>query len=124
MKQISTGSPFEAAFGYSRAVVKGGWCFVSGVTGYDYATMKMPADIADQARNCFVTIERVLVEAGFGMVDIVRVQYTVANRDLVDALAPVLAERLGGVRPAATMVIAGLIRPEMKVEIEVTAFKG
>ena len=124
MKRISTGSPFEKTMGYSRAVVKGGWCFVSGVTGYDYATMEMPRDIVDQARNCFVTIRRVLEEAGFTIADIVRVQYTVTDAALVDALVPVLGDALGEVRPAATMVIAGLIRPEMKVEVEVTAFKG
>lgn len=124
MKQISTGSPFEATMGYSRAIVKGGWCFVSGVTGYDYATMQMPDSIADQARNCFATIAAVLTEAGFEMADIVRVQYTVVAPELVGALVPVLGETLGVIRPAATMVIAGLIRPEMKVEIEVTAFKG
>jgi enamine deaminase RidA (YjgF/YER057c/UK114 family) len=124
MKRISTGSPFEATMGYSRAIVKGGWCFVSGVTGYDYATMTMPDDIADQARNCFATIGRVLAEAGFAMDDIVRVQYTVTDAALVDALIPALGDAMGEIRPAATMVIAGLIRPEMKVEIEVTAFKG
>lgn len=110
--------------GYSRAVVKGGWCFVSGVTGYDYASMILPEGIADQARNCFATIDAVLVEAGFEMADIVRVQYTVVDRGLVAALVPVLGEAMGTTRPAATMVIAGLIRPEMKIEIEVTAFKG
>ena len=124
MKQISTGSPFEATMGYSRAIVKGGWCFVSGVTGYDYATMQMPDGIAAQARNCFATIAAVLIEAGFEMADIVRVQYTVVAPELVEALVPVLGETLGQIRPAATMVIAGLIRPEMLVEIEVTAFKG
>jgi len=110
--------------GYSRAIVKGGWCFVSGVTGYDYATMQMPDEIADQARNCFATIAGVLTEAGFEMSDIVRVQYIVVAPELVEALVPVLGATLGQIRPAATMVIAGLIRPEMKVEIEVTAFKG
>lgn len=110
--------------GYSRAVVKGGWCFVSGVTGYDYATMTMPDSIADQGRNCFATIRGVLDQAGFTMADIVRVQYTVTDAALVDTLVPVLGEALADIRPAATMVIAGLIRPEMKVEIEVTAFKG
>ncbi len=124
MKQISTGSPFEATMGYSRAIVKGGWCFVSGVTGYDYTTMQMPDGVADQAQNCFTTISGVLVEAGFEMADIVRVQYTVVAPELVEALVPVLGATLGQIRPAATMVIAGLIRPEMKVEIEVTAFKG
>jgi enamine deaminase RidA (YjgF/YER057c/UK114 family) len=124
MKRISTGSPFEKTMGYSRAVVKGGWCFVSGVTGYDYATMEIPDDPAAQARNCFATIAKVLIEAGFGMGDIVRVQYTLTDVAFVEAIVPVLGEALGEVRPAATMVIAGLIKPEMKVEIEVTAFKG
>jgi len=124
MKRLSTGSPFEATMGYSRAVVKGGWCFVSGVTGYDYATMEIQPDIAAQGRACFTTIGQVLHQAGFSMADIVRVQYTVVDADLVEALVPVLGEALGDVRPAATMVIAGLIRPEMLVEIEVTAFKG
>lgn len=124
MKLITTGSPFEATMGYSRAVVKGGWCFVSGVTGYDYATMTMPEGVAAQARNCFATIAGVLAQGGFEMGDIVRVQYTVTDVAFVDALVPELGAALGEIRPAATMVIAGLIRPEMKVEIEVTAFKG
>ena len=124
MKHISTGSPFEKNMGYSRAVVKGGWCLVSGVTGYDYRTMKMPGEPEQQARNCFATISDVLRQAGFEMADIVRVQYTVTDAALVDLIAPVLGETLGEIRPAATMVIAGLIRPEMLVEIEVTAFKG
>lgn len=110
--------------GYSRAVVKGDWCFVSGVTGYDYATMEMPADVAAQARNCFSTIGRVLDEAGFVMGDIVRVQYTLTDAGLLDAVVPALGEAMGEVRPAATMVIAGLIRPEMLIEVEVTAFRG
>ena len=124
MKRISTGSPFEATMGYSRAIVKGGWCFVSGVTGYDYTTMQIPDGIADQARNCVATIKGVLDQAGFAMEDIVRVQYTVTDAGHVDDLIPVLGDTFGDIRPAATMVIAGLIRPEMKVEIEVTAFKG
>ncbi len=124
MKRISTGSPFEATMGYSRAIVKGGWCFVSGVTGYDYATMQIPDDIAGQARNCFATIAAVLAQGGLTMADIVRVQYTLSDVALVDAVIPVLGAHLGDIRPAATMVIAGLIKPEMLVEIEVTAFKG
>lgn len=123
-KLISTGSPFEATMGYSRAVVQGDWCFVSGVTGYDYTTMDMPVQVADQARNCFATIDNVLSEAGFSMSDLVRVQYTLTNRGWLDDILPILGENLGAVRPAATMVIAELIKPEMKIEVEVTAFKG
>lgn len=110
--------------GYSRAIVKGGWCFVSGTTGYDYATLTMPEDVAQQARNCFATIRGALAEAGFAMEDIVRVQYTLTDAALVDAVVPILGEHLGEIRPAATMVIAGLIRPEMLIEVEVTAFRG
>ena len=110
--------------GYSRAIVKGGWCFVSGVTGYNYTTMLIPEGIADQARNCMATIHSVLDQAGFAMEDIVRVQYTVTDAGLIDDLIPVLGLTFGEIRPAATMVIAGLIKPEMKIEVEVTAFKG
>jgi len=124
LRRISTGSPFEAALGYSRAVVKGPWCFVSGTTGYDYAAMTMPDSAAEQAQNAFATIFATLAEAGFAPTDIVRVQYTVTDPALVEEIAPVLGEALKEVRPAATMVVAGLIRPEMKVEIEVTAFRG
>lgn len=124
MKRISTGSPFEKTMGYSRAVVKGDWCFVSGVTGYDYATMTMPDSVADQARNCFSTIAKALAEGGFAMDDIVRIQYTLTDATLLDGLLPALGEAMGDIRPAATMVIAGLIKPEMLIEIEVTALKG
>lgn len=123
MKLISTGSPFEKTMGYSRAVVKGPWCFVSGVTGYDYSTMTMPKDVADQARNCFKTIIWALEQGGFTLRDTVRVQYTITDAGMVDALLPVLGESFGEIRPAATMVVAGLIKPEMKIEIEVTALK-
>lgn len=121
---ISTGSPFEKTMGYSRAVVQGDWCFISGVTGYDYQTMTLPENAGAQADNCFVTIASVLSDAGFAMTDIARVQYTVTDRALVPDIGPVLQARLGDIRPAATMVIADLIEPEMKIEIEVTAFKG
>ncbi|CTQ49184.1 RidA family protein [Jannaschia donghaensis] len=121
---ISTGSPFEAQAGYSRAVVQGDWCFVSGITGYDYATMILPDGITAQAGNCFTTLASVLEEAGFAMTDIVRVTHLVSDRSLVDDLLPVLERNLGAIRPAATMVIAGPMKAEMLYEVEVTAFRG
>jgi enamine deaminase RidA (YjgF/YER057c/UK114 family) len=121
---ISTGSPFEATIGYSRAVVQGDWCFVAGVTGYDYATMTLAPGVAAQAEACFATVARVLDEAGFAMADIVRVTHFVADRALVPDLVPVLGRHLGPVRPAATMVIAGLMEEAMLYEVEVTAFRG
>ena len=122
-RRISTGSPFERRGGYSRAIVAGGWCFVSGTTGYDYATMTMPDDAAAQARNCFATIAAALDEAGFAMQDIVRVTYHVTDAAHADTVMEVAGEVLAEIRPAATMVVSGLIRPDMKVEIEVTALR-
>jgi enamine deaminase RidA (YjgF/YER057c/UK114 family) len=119
---ISTGSPFEKTAGYSRAVVDGDFCFVAGTTGYDYATMTMPADVTSQSRNCFKTIEAALKEAGFGMADIVRATYYITDVRDADAHFKVCGEVLGEIRPAATLlVVAGLLKPEMKIEIEVTA---
>jgi enamine deaminase RidA (YjgF/YER057c/UK114 family) len=120
---ISTGSPFEKAAGYSRAVVQGDWCFVAGTTGYDYATMTMPHDVGEQARNCLATIEEALRDAGFAMTDVVRVHYHVTDATFADAVFSVVGKVFGDIRPAATMTVCGLIRPEMKIEIEATALK-
>ncbi|KQR79257.1 hypothetical protein ASG25_18335 [Rhizobium sp. Leaf384] len=122
-RRISSGSPFESAAGYSRAVVEGNWCFVSGTTGYDYATMTMPEAVEDQARNCLKTIAAVLHEAGFALSDIVRCRYYITESSSADLVFPILGEAFGEIRPAATMVVCGLIRPEMRIEIEVTALR-
>lgn len=124
LRRIGTGSPFEDEFAYSRAVVRGDWCFVAGTTGYDYATMTMPEAAVEQARAALATVARTLEEAGFAMADIVRVRYTITDPAWRGEIAPALREALGEVRPAAAMVVAGLNEPEMKVEIEVTAFRG
>ncbi len=119
---ISTGSPFEKTAGYSRAVIDGDFAFVAGTTGYDYSTMTMPADVTSQTRNCFKTIEATLKDGGFAMADIVRATYYITNAAEADAVFAVCGEKLGAIRPAATiLVVAGLYKPEMKVEIEVTA---
>lgn len=120
-RKHSTGSPMEKAAAYSRAVRVGPFVHVSGTTGYDYATMKMPAGVADQARNCLTTIAASLAALDASMADIVRATYYVTKPEHFEAVAPVLAEYLGGVDPAATMIVCELIRPEMLIEIEVTA---
>lgn len=120
---ISSGSPFESTAGYSRAVVQGDWCFVSGTTGYDYATMIMPDSVEDQTRNCLATIGRVLTESGFSFEDVVRCHYYVTDAAFADRVFPILGETFGTIRPAATMVVCDLIRPEMLIEIEVTALR-
>lgn len=122
-KLISTGSPFEKTAGYSRAVVQGDWCFVSGTTGYDYATMTIPDSVEAQTRNCLATIEQALVEGGFAMADVVRAHYYITDRSYVDLVFPILGETFGDIRPAATMIVCQLNKPEMKIEIEVTALK-
>lgn len=119
---ISTGSPFERSFGYSRAVIDGDLVFVSGTTGYDYVSMALPDDVAEQTRNIFRTLETVLEEAGSSLAQVVRAQYFVTDRSYCEPVLTVCGEVFSDVRPAAGIyVIAGLLRPEMKVEIEVTA---
>jgi enamine deaminase RidA (YjgF/YER057c/UK114 family) len=119
---ISTGSPFEKAAGYSRAVIDGDFAYVAGTTGYDYATMTMPADVTSQTRNCFKTIEAALKDGGFALADVVRATYYVTDVKDADAVLAVCGENLGDIRPAATiLVVASLLKPEMKIEIEVSA---
>jgi enamine deaminase RidA (YjgF/YER057c/UK114 family) len=122
-KLISTGSPFEKTAGYSRAVVQGDWCFVAGTTGYDYATMTMPESVEEQARNCLATIGRALEEGGFSFADVVRAHYYLTDAAYVDRVFPIPGETFGDIRPAATMIVCGLNKPEMKIEIEVTALR-
>jgi len=118
---ISSGSPFEAEAGYSRAVVDGEWIFVAGTTGFDYTRMTIAEDPAEQARQAFRNIETALAEAGGTLADVVRVRYYVPDITDWPAIVPVLGEVFGTIRPAATALICGLIDPRMKVEIEVTA---
>ena len=117
---ISSGSPFEAAGGYSRAVVDGEWIFVAGTTGFDYAAMTI-ADPAEQARQALRNIAAALVEAGAGLAEVVRVKYYLPNIEDWPRIVPVLGEAFGTIRPAATALICGLVDPRMKIEIEVTA---
>jgi len=120
---ISSGSPFEAIAGYSRAVADGDWCWVAGTTGYDYSAMVMPEGVADQARNAMETISTALGEAGFELADVVRATYIITKAADADPVFEVVGSYFSSIRPAATMIVADLIRPEMLVEIEVTARK-
>lgn len=120
---ISSGSPFEAQIGYSRAVVQGDWVFVSGTTGFDYRTMQISPDVAEQARQCLANIAAALHEAGASMADVVRVHYILPEPADFEACWPALREVFGEVRPAATMIGARLLDPRMRIEIEVTALK-
>ena len=120
---ISSGSTFEAEIGYSRAVVQGGWVFVSGTTGFDYSRMSISDDLQEQTEQCLKNIESALLQAGSAMQDVVRVTYVLPNADDFPRCWPVLRRYFGRIRPAAMMISAGLADPRMKIEIEVTAFK-
>jgi enamine deaminase RidA (YjgF/YER057c/UK114 family) len=123
-QRISSGSTFEAQIGYSRAVVDGDWVFVSGTTGFDYRTMTIADDVVEQAEQCLRNIEAALVEAGATIEDVVRVRYILPNSGDFERCWPVLRRYFGEVRPAATMIAAGLAESRMKIEIEVTARKS
>ncbi|WP_133646356.1 RidA family protein [Paraburkholderia flava] len=121
---ISSGSPFEEQIGYSRAVVSGDWVFVSGTTGFDYASMTISDDIAEQTEQCLKNIEAALLQAGSDMRDVVRVTYVLPDGSEFEQCWPALKKYFGEVRPAAMMISAGLADPRMKIEIEVTALKN
>jgi enamine deaminase RidA (YjgF/YER057c/UK114 family) len=123
-KLISSGSTFEAQIGYSRAVVAGDWVFVSGTTGFDYSTMSISPDLVEQTEQCLKNIEAALREAGSRLDEVVRVRYLLPNSAEFEQCWPVLRKYFGDIRPAATMIEAGLADPRMKIEIEVTALKG
>lgn len=118
---ISSGSTFEKEIGYSRAVRSGNWVFVSGTTGFDYQSMSISEDIAQQAEQCFINIQKALKEAGASLADVVRVNYILPDAADFAACWPVFRKYWGDTRPAATMIVAGLADPRMKIEIEVTA---
>jgi enamine deaminase RidA (YjgF/YER057c/UK114 family) len=118
---ISSGSTFEAQVGYSRAVVDGDWIFVSGTTGFDYATMSLSDDVVAQAEQALRNIGAALAEAGAGFSDVVRVTYILPDADEFPKCWPVLRRYFGEVRPAATMISAGLVDKRLRIEIEVTA---
>lgn len=121
VRHISTGSPFEAQIGYSRAVVADGWVFVAGTTGYDYDTMSMPASIEEQCENALATIDAALHAAGSGLDHVTRVTYIVPDKSEWSKCWPITSAAFAAAKPAATMMCAGLQNEEMKIEIEVTA---
>ena len=121
---ISSGSSFEQQIGYSRAVVAGDWILVSGTTGFDYASMSISDDLTEQTEQCFKNIQSALQAANSSLQDVVRVTYILPNGSEFPQCWSVLRKYFGDIRPAATMICAGLADPRMKIEIEVTALKG
>jgi enamine deaminase RidA (YjgF/YER057c/UK114 family) len=118
---ISSGSTFEREIGYSRAVVDGEWVLVSGTTGYDYQSMTISDNLLEQTEQCLRNIKSALEQAGATLADVVRVTYILPQGSDFPACWPVLRKYFGDVRPAATMISAGLADARMRIEIEVTA---
>ena len=121
---ISSGSPYEASIGYSRAVVHGDWVFVYGTTGFNYETMTIVDDVVGQAEQCLKNIEAALKQAGARMADVVKVTYVLPDASEFEACWPVLQRYFGDVRPAAMVMSAGLLDARMRIEVEVTAIKS
>jgi enamine deaminase RidA (YjgF/YER057c/UK114 family) len=122
-RRISSGGPWEATAGYSRAIVVGDSCWLAGTTdaGPDGRSLH-PGDVAAQARAVFAIIERALDEGGFALTDVVRTRMFVTDMALSGELSAVHGAVFGDIRPAATMVaVAGLMDPTLLVEIEVDA---
>ncbi len=120
---IGSGSTFEQEIAYSRAVVVGDWVFVSGTTGFDYSKMSIADGLLAQTEQCLTNIASALQQAGASLADVVRVTYILPNGAEFPECWPVLRKYFGQVRPAATMICAGLADPRMRIEIEVTALK-
>lgn len=119
--RISSGSRFEEEIGYSRAIIDGDHVWVSGTTGYDYATMTIAEDVVAQARQTFENIAAALAQAGCSLDDVVRVLFIVPRREDWEPCWPVVKQYLGKARPASTLIHAGLQTDAMRIEIEVTA---
>lgn len=120
---VSQGSTFEERIGYSRAVADGPWAFVSGTTGYDYATMTIDPDVVVQCDQALRNIEAALAAADFSMADIVRVRYLFPERGDFEPCWPLLHSAFETIRPAATLQVCGLADPAMRIEIEATAYR-
>lgn len=122
-RSIFSGAPWEALVGYSRAVVSGEFVFVSGTVGRDPVTGAMPEAVADQCVNALAIIGAALDEAGAGFADVVRMTCYVADRADFEPCWPALRATFGANPPASTVLVAGLLDPSMKIEIEVTAHR-
>jgi enamine deaminase RidA (YjgF/YER057c/UK114 family) len=117
--RVSSGSPWEEPYGYSRAIVVGDDCWVAGTAD---PSGEHIGDAAGQARAALAIVERALVEAGFSLRDVVRTRMYVTEHADADAVARAHGEVFGSIRPAATLVVvSALIAPELLVEIEADA---
>jgi enamine deaminase RidA (YjgF/YER057c/UK114 family) len=122
--RISTGTRFETLASYSRALVDGDMVYMSGTTGYDYATQRVPEGAVEQTEQIFRNVTDVLARVGATLADVLRIRVYLADRADLLPVCEVIGRHFRDIRPANTTVMAPLATPEMKVEIEVTARRG
>lgn len=121
---ISFGTKFEEIASYSRAMRVGDFVYLSGTTGYDYATGKIDPDAGEQTRQIFRNAERAFAEAGTSLADVVRIRIYAPTAEDFDKVIPVVGEKFRGIMPTSTGILAALIRDEIRVEIEMEAIVG
>ena len=118
---LGSDNPYEGIVGYSRLVVRGDTAWVSGTTAVVAGVVADPGDGGAQTRQALATLGTALQRAGFALADVVRTRIYVTDIGRWEDVGRVHGEFFGDIRPAATMISAGLADPRMKIEIEVTA---
>lgn len=120
-RHISSGSEFERTYSYSRAIVLGDHVFISGTTGYDYATGRLPESAHDQTVQLFRNVETALVRAGAALRDVVRVRMYIARPGDYETIMQVFARTFASINPTCTTVQAGLFDPALLIEMDMDA---
>jgi enamine deaminase RidA (YjgF/YER057c/UK114 family) len=120
-KHISSGSTFESIAGYSRALVDPPYVFVSGTTGFDYQSMHISSDLAEQTEQAMSNIDAALKEAGASLDDVVKVTYYLTAKGQFEIIGPIVGRHFARAKPAASAVLVGLVDERMLIEVEVMA---
>lgn len=121
---ISSGSKFEEAFGYSRAVKAGDMLFISGTIGMNYATSQISNDPVEQLHQIIRNMEPSLAKAGSSLKDIVQITVYVTAPEIFQMVGPELGKIFGDIRPTNAALVVAFPVPDVKVEISATAVIG
>ncbi|MGO7761446.1 RidA family protein [Rhizobium ruizarguesonis] len=122
--KVKSGSIYEEKESYSRVVAVDNWVFVSNTAGRNYKTREMSADPVEQAKQCFKNIEGALASVGATLADVVRSRVVIPNVEDAPAVMAFVGEKFRNIDPCSTVTCPPLGGPDLRVEIEVTAYKG